>query len=133
MSRSRRGADWSSGTHATFSVVDAAERLLANVSLHHIHRDQLTADIGYRTAPWARGRGIATAGVDAVTEWVLRSLGLVRVQLFHAVDNPASCRVAEKAGFPLEGTLRSATRYGDGRRYDDHVHARLAADGARRG
>jgi RimJ/RimL family protein N-acetyltransferase len=36
--------------------------------------------------------------------------------------------VAEKAGFPCEGTLRQAYVYGDGMRYDDHLHARLASD-----
>ncbi|WP_223884412.1 GNAT family N-acetyltransferase [Micromonospora craniellae] len=42
--------------------------------------------------------------------------------------NPASCRVAERAGYPVEGTLRESHRYGDGRRYDEHLHARLATD-----
>ena len=44
------------------------------------------------------------------------------------VDNPASCRVATRAGFALEGTHRSSFRYGDGRLHDEHSHARLAAD-----
>jgi RimJ/RimL family protein N-acetyltransferase len=38
--------------------------------------------------------------------------------------------VAEKAGFLWEGTLRQAYVYGDGMRYDDHLHARLASDPA---
>jgi RimJ/RimL family protein N-acetyltransferase len=67
--------------------------------------------------------------VRAVTVWAFISLALQRVQLFHAVGNEASCRVAEKAGYALEGRLRSATIYGDGLRHDDHLHARLAAEG----
>ena len=42
--------------------------------------------------------------------------------------NPGSCRVAERAGYLLEGTLRDSHRYGDGRRYDEHVHGRLTTD-----
>jgi RimJ/RimL family protein N-acetyltransferase len=44
------------------------------------------------------------------------------------VANPASCRVAEKAGFRLEGTMRASFRAEDGQRYDEHLHARLATD-----
>jgi hypothetical protein len=36
--------------------------------------------------------------------------------------------VALKAGYPVEGTLRQSYIYGDGRRYDEHLHARLASD-----
>jgi RimJ/RimL family protein N-acetyltransferase len=125
----RRGADWSSGEHATFSVLDATSgRLLGNVSLHQIDRAEGDAEIGYRVAPWARGRGVATDSVAAVSRWAFGALDLVRIELAHAVLNPASCRVAEKAGYPLEGTLRASYVYGDGRRYDEHLHARLASD-----
>lgn len=124
-----RGADWTSGDHATFSVIEVATgRLAGNVSLHRIDREQVGASIGYRVAPWARGRGVATAAVAAVTEWSFREVGLARVELCHSVTNPASCRVAVKTGYPLEGTLRQSMVYGDGERYDEHIHGRLASD-----
>jgi RimJ/RimL family protein N-acetyltransferase len=124
-----RGADWNSGDHATFSVLAAdTGRLMGNVSLHSVDREQGNGEIGYRVAPWARGRGVATEALRVVTEWALDRLGLFRVQLFHAVVNEASCRVAVKAGYLAEGTLRSSTKYGDGLRYDEHLHARLAVD-----
>jgi RimJ/RimL family protein N-acetyltransferase len=122
-------ADWSAGDHATFSVLDAdSGRLLGNVSLHEVDRQQSIAEMGYRVAPWARGHGVGTAAVRVVTEWAFAQLGLHRVQLFHAVPNAASCRVATKAGYATEGILRSAGVYGDGRRYDEHLHGRLAED-----
>jgi RimJ/RimL family protein N-acetyltransferase len=125
----RRGADWSNGGHATFSALDATSgRLLGNVSLHKIDHEQQDAEIGYRVAPWARGQGVATAGVATVARWAFAALGLVRIQAFHAAVNVGSCRVAEKAGFPLEGTMRQSFVYGDGLRYDEHLHARLASD-----
>ena len=124
-----RGADWSEGHHATFSVVDAATgRFAGNVSLHRIDREQATASIGYRVAPWARGRGVATAAVAEVTDWSFASLGIARVELCHAVANPASCRVAVKAGYAMEGTLRASWAHHDGNRYDEHVHGRLTSD-----
>jgi RimJ/RimL family protein N-acetyltransferase len=124
-----RGADWSSGEHATFTVLDATSgRLLGNVSLHKIDHAQHDAEIGYRVAPWARGQGVATDSVAAATRWAFGNLDLVRIELAHAVPNVASCRVAEKAGYLLEGTLRQAYVYGDGERHDEHLHARLVTD-----
>jgi RimJ/RimL family protein N-acetyltransferase len=122
-------ADWSDGDHATFSVLDAdSGRLLGNVSLHKVDLEQSVAEMGYRVGPWARGRGVGTAAVRVVTDWAFARLGLHRVQLFHAVANVASCRVAIKAGYRNEGTLRSAAVYGDGLRHDEHLHGRLARD-----
>ena len=123
------GADWSAGDHASFSVVEAATgRFAGNVSLHRIDRGQACASIGYRVAAWARGRGAATAAVAEVTDWSFTHLGLARVELCHALANAASCRVAVKAGYPVEGTLRQSWAHSDGQRYDEHIHARLATD-----
>ncbi|WBB81485.1 GNAT family N-acetyltransferase [Micromonospora sp. WMMD882] len=124
----RLRADWSAGDHASFAVTDPVTgALTGSVSLHRIHGDE--ASIGYWTTPGARGRGVASAAVRLVTGWAFDTLGLHRIELCHAVANPASCRVAERAGYAWEGTLRESYRYGDGRRYDEHLHARLATDG----
>jgi RimJ/RimL family protein N-acetyltransferase len=65
------------------------------------------AEIGYWLRADARGRGVTTAAVRLITAWALEA-GAARVQLRAAVDNDASRRVAEKAGFRLDGVLRSA-------------------------
>ncbi|RAO07236.1 Ribosomal-protein-alanine N-acetyltransferase [Micromonospora noduli] len=123
----RRRADWSTGGHASMAVTAAADgELLGSVSLHRIHDGD--ASIGYWTVPAARGRQVAVRAVVRLTDWAFADLGLHRVELCHAVANPASCRVADRAGYPAEGTLRESYRYGDGRRYDEHLHARLATD-----
>ena len=51
-----------------------------------------------------------------------------RVRLVHAVANPASGRVAERAGSTIEGRLRRSSRYGDGVERDELLWARLADD-----
>lgn len=125
-----RGADWTTGDHATFSVLDAATgRLAGNVSLWRIDlTEQMSASIGYRTAPWARGRGVATAAVRAITGWAFGALGLERLEIPHDVDNLASCRVADKCAYRLEGILRGSWRHPDGTRRDEHLHARLRTE-----
>lgn len=126
----RDGADWSDGSHATWHAVDRETGLMVgNVSLFAIDTDDRVAKIGYRVLPAARGRGVARQMVDAVTGWAFETRGLMRVQLEHSVENPASCRVAEAAGFRYEGTARSAYAVpGTADREDCHIHGRLPTD-----
>jgi RimJ/RimL family protein N-acetyltransferase len=125
----RRRADWSSGSNASWAVVDGASGdLLGSVSVHSIDRDQADAEIGYWTAPAARGRGVAAAAVDAACRWAFETLAVDRIELCHAVENPASGRVAEKAGFVFEGKLRRSYRCGDGVKRDELLWARLSDD-----
>ena len=127
----RRRGDWSAGDHASWAVADAATgTLLGSVSLHSIQPAQGNAAIGYWTVPAARGRAVATRAVDVACRWAFATVPLERVELCHAVENTASGRVAEKAGFVLEGRLRRSFRYGDGARHDELVWSRLATDPA---
>jgi RimJ/RimL family protein N-acetyltransferase len=124
-----RRMNWSSGTHASWAVEDRGTgQLLGSVSLHSIDADQGDAEIGYWTVPAARGRGVASAVVDAVSRWAFETLPVDRIELCHAVENIASGRVAEKAGFTQEGRLRRAYRYGDGVKHDELLWARLSDD-----
>jgi RimJ/RimL family protein N-acetyltransferase len=124
-----RRMNWSSGTHASWAVEDGdTGELLGSVSLHSIDADQGDAQIGYWTVPAARGKGVATAVVDAVSRWAFETLSVDRIELCHAVENEASGRVAEKAGYHQEGRLRRSFRYGDGVKHDELLWARLADD-----
>jgi RimJ/RimL family protein N-acetyltransferase len=59
-----------------------------------------------------------------MASWAFEVAGLYRLDLEHAMGNTASCRVAEKTGFAVEGVRRSAWLQADGR-HDVHAHARL--------
>jgi [ribosomal protein S5]-alanine N-acetyltransferase len=67
--------------------------------------------------------------VRAASTWMFRSVGLHRLELSHSTLNPASCRIAEKAGYPYEGTRRQQVLHQDGW-HDMHLHARLVTDEA---
>jgi RimJ/RimL family protein N-acetyltransferase len=125
-----RRMDWSSGTHASWAVVDTGDVPLGSVSLHSIDRLQNDAEIGYWTAPEARGRGVAAVATDAACRWGFGVLPIDRIELCHAVENAASGRVAEKAGFTYEGHLRRSYRYGDGVKRDELIWSRLSDDPA---
>ncbi|MEO6998135.1 MAG: GNAT family N-acetyltransferase [Terracoccus sp.] len=123
-----RRNDWGESTHASWAVADASGRLVGSVSVHQIDPDQADAEIGYWVAPWARQQGHATRAVVAASRFAFFELGLHRLYLYHAVDNPSSCAVARAAGFAHEGTLRKSFRYADDAYHDEHLHGLLAGD-----
>jgi RimJ/RimL family protein N-acetyltransferase len=64
-------------------------------------------EVGYWVKREARGGGVATRALALVARWALEERDLGRFQLRADVENEASQRVAEKAGFVREGVLRS--------------------------
>jgi RimJ/RimL family protein N-acetyltransferase len=114
-----------SGAAATLSVV-VAGRVAGAVSLRLDATDRATADIGYWVGADARGRGVAATATRLLTEFGFDTLGLRRVELNAAAGNAASRRVAEKAGFELEG-IRRSWRLVDGVPADFAVYSRLVA------
>ena len=104
---------WRDGDRLSFAVLEADDAggcvLAGNVGLKNRAEtgrvgERETAEIGYWTAVAARGRSIAPAAVRTVTDWVFDAFAgasLRQIMLVHDVGNPASCRVAEKAGYPF--------------------------------
>jgi RimJ/RimL family protein N-acetyltransferase len=116
------------GTRAGFAVVDEASGdFLGLAALVRLDRDAAEGEAGYIVAPRARGRGVASRALGLLTEWSFRELGLRRVELRISVDNPGSIRVAERAGFALDGVLRSLY-FKQGLRADVAVYSRLPED-----
>lgn len=73
--------------------------------------DRHRASIGYRIAYDYWGKGIATEALKLTVKSVFEELGyLERLEAIADVDNPASQRVLEKAGFRKEGVLRKYVR-----------------------
>ncbi len=117
---------WEDGSAATFSIVDArTDGLLGTIALRDAGWP--VGELGYLVAPWARGRGVASGALRLLARWAFGELGLVRLQLVTDVDNVASQRAAEKAGFRREGVLRQALEL-KGRRSDCVMWSRLPAD-----
>lgn len=72
-----------------------------------IDRAGAVVELGYTTAPHLRGRGLMTAVVRLITEFLF-DYGVHRVQIRANPANVASCSVALSAGYRREGTLRDA-------------------------
>jgi RimJ/RimL family protein N-acetyltransferase len=124
------------GTPTSETRLDPAKgpgTLLGAISVREINRLPGQAIVGYWVTAQSRGRAVASRALDAAARWAFSptsegGLGLYRLTLDHAVTNPASCRVALKSGFRLEGTMRAFFADPSGERHDSHLHARLVVD-----
>jgi RimJ/RimL family protein N-acetyltransferase len=113
---------WRAQTSATFAIhVDGIDGAAGGIGMRFLaDLDEGGAEVGYWVGREARGRGVATAATRLAASWAFEAVQtLERLQLRAAVDNVASNRVAEKAGFTREGVLR-AQRFNPrlGRRVD---------------
>lgn len=107
-----------------FAIVVGGEAV-GGIGIHRqadVHR--LTAEIGYWLGEPFWGRGLATQGLVAATQYAFRELDLVRLFANVFQHNPASCRVLEKAGFVREGILRRNV-IKDGVILDSYLYGKL--------
>ncbi|ANP54034.1 RimJ/RimL family protein N-acetyltransferase [Streptomyces griseochromogenes] len=121
-------SSWEGEDNAQWAVVEEdTDELLGRVALRQIMLGDGVAEVAYWTVAQARGRGVAARSTTTLTRWAFEEIGLHRLELLHATANEASCRVAAKTGFALEGTKRSACLHADGW-HDMHLHARVRGD-----
>lgn len=97
------------GSMVAFTIADPDDGVLGVVSLHRLN-DNLGALVGYWVVPQARGRGVGTAALRALTGWSFDVVGLRRLEWRAAVGNTASLAVATNVGFQPEGTTRGGLR-----------------------
>jgi len=100
---------------------------LAFAAIVQLDLEARQGEIGYAVAPAARGRGVARRSVELLTRWGFDELGLIRLVLDIDVTNPASERVAKRAGYQLEG-IRRSSYVKEGRRADLGLWSRLRDD-----
>ncbi|WP_037634562.1 GNAT family N-acetyltransferase [Streptomyces katrae] len=102
-------AERTEGRGIVFAVAEfLTQRLVGIVHLQNTNWRTRSTEVGYVTAPWARGEGYASESVLAVAQWLFRDQGFERLELRTAADNTASQQVAQKIGCISEGVLRNA-------------------------
>lgn len=132
---SAEATEWIAKAHAAWTAETAAswavdvDGMLAGRMTLTLDTPEGCAVAAYWTRALARGRGVAARALHRATEWAF-TVGFHRVELEHSTLNPASCRVADGAGFDLEGTRRESALHADGW-HDMHIHARIGTTTAR--
>ncbi|MEH0845256.1 GNAT family protein [Micromonospora sp. CPCC 205711] len=120
-------AAWAAGGSAYAIADPASDRLLGGTGLSQVVPTRGQAEIGYWVAPWARGRGVATAATRALAAHAFAA-GISRLELLTHEENAGSQRVALAAGFRFEGVRRGANPSRGGGRHDLLAWVRLADD-----
>lgn len=131
-----RTQDTLAGKSFSFAILERtadgeAGDLAGGISLRGLGDGTVTGEVGYWVAAAARGRGVAPRALNALCDWAFgmpRTPRLERLELIHSVGNHASCRVAEKTGFPLAAILDPLPPdFPD----HGHLHVRLASASSR--
>jgi RimJ/RimL family protein N-acetyltransferase len=115
------------GSAEAFAAIDDDGTFLGLALAPEIDREGAEMELGYITAPAARGRGVASEMLRALTEWAFEQ-GAQRIYLIINVDNAASERVAARCGYTREGVMRSI-HLKQGIRTNAALWSRLPSDG----
>ena len=109
------------GSAVEWTIADlASELLVGTLTLFDMDGlDYKSAEVGYRTHPDARGRGLLTEGLRLVIQHAFTAvedggLGLERIHLGAGVGNEASQGVARSLGFTQTGRDRRCYDLNDG-------------------
>lgn len=81
-----------------------------------------TAEVGYYVVPEFWNKGVATIALKELTKFIFERTDIIRLYAEPFANNIASCRVLEKAGFALEGTLK-CNAFKDGKIEDMKIYA----------
>ncbi|SIT03164.1 ribosomal-protein-serine acetyltransferase [Roseivivax lentus] len=123
--QSRAGA-WAAGSEFSFALKSRdGHAFLGVCGLGRIDWTHRCGNLSFWTATGQTRRGVATCGARAVISFGFTQLGLARIEILTAVDNIATCRVAEKLGATKEGVLAARLMI-SGKRRDAALYAMTA-------
>ncbi len=108
------------GQCVTWAIADPDDDRILGTVLWFNWTPEVECEVGWWTHPDARGRGLATKAARLMVGHVFETLGVKRVTAYAAVDNTASCHVAEAVGFRQYGVERNGASI-----RDDHVDMAL--------
>src|SRR5215472_7069472 len=103
-------AEQEAGTCAFYVLVAEDGSVLGRFNL--VGFEDGTAELGYRVAQHAAGRGVATAAVQELCRLAARQYGLRMLKAATTHDNVASQRVLAKSGFVPAGPAEPGGRPG---------------------
>ena len=109
-----------------FLFLKDTHTLIGSSGFHRIDWNVPRLEIGYWVRRRFRGRGYISEAVRGITRFAFDALGARRVEIRCDSQNVRSRRVAERAGYDLEATLRNhSLAAADGSLRDTLIYVRL--------
>lgn len=90
-------------------TIKGAEKVVGTCGYEMWYSEHYRAEVGYSLAEELWGKGYMTEALNAMVYFSFTEMDLNRVDAICHVENEASLRVLEKAGFEREGLLRQHT------------------------
>ena len=124
------------GAEAHAAIVESAERLRVwipwakpeiTVEEEEINARERRIEIGYWIRTGYEGQGYVKETVEGLTQFAI-NLGARRIEIHTDSRNERSWRVAERAGFVLEGILQMTYRDVDGKLGDTRIYAKIRTE-----
>ncbi|WP_058829228.1 GNAT family N-acetyltransferase [Paenibacillus polymyxa] len=103
----------------------ASGQFVASSGLHRMNWDARRFEIGYWLRTSWTGKGIITEAVHGVTDFAIQHLHANRLEILCDSRNTRSAKVAERAGFTLEGVLRNVEYNEEGSMVHQMVFAKV--------
>ncbi len=110
-----------------YMFLKGQDTLVGMSALHSIDWEVPRFEIGYWVRTRFEGQGYVTETVEGLTQYAF-ALGARRIEITVDTRNERSWRVAERAGYCLEGVLHNYERAGDGTLGDLRVYAKLRSE-----
>ena len=101
-------------------VMDIDDVIVGTIGAYDYHDDRI--EVGFSVVPGWQGRGLATAALRKVLEYLTENEGISCVTAWCAAENTGSRKVLEKAGMRLISEEKGGLQVGD-RVYDKLVYA----------
>jgi RimJ/RimL family protein N-acetyltransferase len=97
---------WNRKDEFDFVIESGDGRLLGTCGIKRFEWMNRCAEVGYWVRTSATCQGIATDATRQLCQWAFEETDLHRLEILASIENPASIRVAQKAGAVREGILR---------------------------
>lgn len=93
------------------------------ISFHSLSVKNSVGELGYWMTASMRGKGIATTAARMLTDFGFASIGFKRIEALVDIENIASAKLLESAGYSREGLLKNKVTRDDGRQVDMYLFA----------
>ena len=103
-------------------IAKETQQLIGAISFERLNEQTRQAELGYFLHRDYWGQGFATEAVRTISFLALNELGLTDISIIAHLENRASQRVAEKAGFTLLRQFKGSDRYRHKMRTYRHYH-----------
>jgi RimJ/RimL family protein N-acetyltransferase len=120
---------WRKRTGASWAIVEKArpDVVLGQIAFRSLYLADGLAELSCWIVPGSRRHHVGTEATRMLTDWAFDNLGLERLEIVHSTQNLASCPVALRAGFQIEGVKRHLQIHADGF-HDMCLHSRISSD-----